>query len=567
MKRYIGKPGRIWRTLRPMSARQIAAQVAHRVFAPIRPTLGKWIPEPAVADADGSSAQTPLPRTLRDAFRRAYQGHPQTLQAARDMGSGCPSFLGKREEGSLESVSWQSIKHGRLWQFHLHYLDALPYLAASESPEDDASALALLDAWERANPQGSDPGWGPYPLAKRIENYARVLVLKDPSHPLSSRCRARLFHELPWLYYSQERHIRANHLLSNFTALAWGLALFPSWPFVAKRRGKIEREFLAELREQFLSDGGHYERSPGYHNQLLREVLELSLLEGSTPVFSPELSHMLHSVSQHGQEFRQAMTHPDGAPSFFHDSNAEVPAFHFPENGELEPGEYLFSPSGFSVWQTPPWYLVAFSGHSGPAYQPGHVHCDALSFEASYGGERIFVNSGVAGYAEAEDRHFMRSTQAHNTVSIPGAEQYEIWASFRVGARGTPGGLRQESTEHKRILTGSFQWPEPGKPVHRRTWSLEQATGILHVMDRVEGAGSTDFSARYHLHPACEYSPDTQIISSPKSTFKVEFVEAEGQCESSYWMPAFGVRSRNTVLVLRPKTDTAFGLRVTPLQP
>src|SRR5690625_6877658 len=43
--------------------------------------------------------------------------------------------------------------------------------------------------------------------------------------------------------------------------------------------------------------------------------------------------------------------------------------------------------------------------------------------------------SGVYQYQPGEMRRYVRSTAAHNTVAVAGAEQSEVWGEFRVGRR------------------------------------------------------------------------------------------------------------------------------------
>ncbi|MBK6451783.1 MAG: heparinase II/III-family protein [Proteobacteria bacterium] len=76
-------------------------------------------------------------------------------------------------------------------------------------------------------------------------------------------------------------------------------------------------------------------------------------------------------------------------------------------------------------------------GPIGPDYQPGHAHCDTLSFELCVDGQRVVVDSGVHDYDVGPQRAYDRSTGAHNTVMVDGVEQSEIWG-FRVARRARP---------------------------------------------------------------------------------------------------------------------------------
>jgi hypothetical protein len=79
--------------------------------------------------------------------------------------------------------------------------------------------------------------------------------------------------------------------------------------------------------------------------------------------------------------------------------------------------------------------LIFDAAPIGPDYQPGHAHADTLSIELSVGDQRVFVNSGVSTYEANDIRALERSTAAHNTVELNGADSSEVWAAFRVARR------------------------------------------------------------------------------------------------------------------------------------
>src|SRR5262249_26913941 len=74
-------------------------------------------------------------------------------------------------------------------------------------------------------------------------------------------------------------------------------------------------------------------------------------------------------------------------------------------------------------------------GHPAPRHQPAHSHCGILSFELDFDGWPVIVDSGVSGYDADPFREYSRSTRAHNTVSIDGLEQSEVWSTFRMARR------------------------------------------------------------------------------------------------------------------------------------
>ena len=93
-----------------------------------------------------------------------------------------------------------------------------------------------------------------------------------------------------------------------------------------------------------------------------------------------------------------------------------------------------FADSGFYIFKQNDWKLVVDAGQPGPAYIPGHAHCDAMSFELFKAGKPVIVNCGTYAY-QCKERSFFRSTAAHNTVMVNDTEQSQCWGAFRMAKR------------------------------------------------------------------------------------------------------------------------------------
>jgi uncharacterized heparinase superfamily protein len=117
----------------------------------------------------------------------------------------------------------------------------------------------------------------------------------------------------------------------------------------------------------------------------------------------------------------------------------------------------------------------------GPDYQPGHTHCDTLSYELCVAGQRVVVDAGTHSYGLDEWRDLARRTSSHNTVQLDGCEQSEIWGAFRVGRRARPLRATLSAWQDGRLLfSGSHDGYRhlPGHPRHERRIVMV-ATGPL----------------------------------------------------------------------------------------
>lgn len=122
--------------------------------------------------------------------------------------------------------------------------------------------------------------------------------------------------------------------------------------------------------------------------------------------------------------------------------------------------------SGYVRWQAGPLLLFGDVGPVGPDYQPGHAHADTLSFELSAGRERVVVDSGTSTYTIGPTRTWQRSTAAHSTVTIDGADSSEVWGGFRVARRARVQDV-QISPERAVVSASHDGYMRlPGKPQH-----------------------------------------------------------------------------------------------------
>src|SRR5262249_41287826 len=118
--------------------------------------------------------------------------------------------------------------------------------------------------------------------------------------------------------------ILANHYMKN------GVALFFAGMYFASSEADTWRKkgwkiLVEELDEQFLADGGHYERSPMYHSICVTDYLDvLNLVESSKPAVNSEEKGKIKRTVSAGLIFcilsacrtgisRFSTTHPSGS--------------------------------------------------------------------------------------------------------------------------------------------------------------------------------------------------------------------------------------------------------------
>jgi uncharacterized heparinase superfamily protein len=202
------------------------------------------------------------------------------------------------------------------------------------------------------------------------------------------------------------------------------------------------------------------------------------------------------------------------APAFL----AEVHAGLGGRAAEVGTGAFALPDAGYFGLRTPDEYLLVDCGPLGPAYLPGHGHCDLLAFEWSTGGRRIVVDQGTHQYVAGPRRWASRRTANHNTLAIDGAEQSDIYGAFRCGRRARPE-LRDFTPDGQGFrFEGSHDGylGLQGAPRHVRR--IEAQPGTLRISDRLEGGAGQNATVQLLLHPDCRVEaqgPDWLIRNGP----------------------------------------------------
>jgi uncharacterized heparinase superfamily protein len=553
--------GTYWRTLRHLRVKQLGYLAARR--------LGRGHRRLPVGLAAGVR-MAPLPR-------RPEFPEWQPSVARHLLGRGEFRFLNTTVAWQ-DDVDWSAAGLPRLWAYNLNYFDFLN--VDLTAPRDAAllhRAMRLAMDWCEANAAGHEAGWKPYPLSLRIVNWLKFLVRNGGAveasgqEESSQRLLASLRVQTLVLERRLEKDLLANHLLKNIKALMFAGALIETSESIRwwMRGAKL---LDVELKEQILPDGGHFERSPMYHAQVLEDLLDLQALpslRGRTTDGNTMLAGKIGEMSR----FLHAIVHPDG----------EIPLFNDSAFGGARRAKELFIMSGVSTTQdqddissvttlADSGYgvirdsrtqscLIFDCGPLGPDYQPGHSHCDGLSFELSLHGQRVIVDTGVSTYEPGPERHYERSTAAHNTIRVDGEEQGEIWASFRLGRRPRVGQIRGGETGGVRWLRGEHYGYQRQGVTHCRV-IIHTPQGGWIIVDSLEGTGIHRIESFVHFHPAVgiesfegsgnvpagQLSQQAAIRVGGRSYFVMTAGDGNIAFEDSYYAPEFGRRLPQKVL-------------------
>jgi uncharacterized heparinase superfamily protein len=536
------------------------AQVAHRARLRIqRAALRHWpgLGHRLLAGATPAAAPGwPTGFTPLDALA------PQRWPGLAELNSDMITLLGlTRELG--DPARWQHADAPQLWRFHLHYWDWAWGLVAETDRGTARNVFARLwQSWHSACGFGRGDAWLPYPTALRAWSWCglyRHLVAGSALEPCFLR---EVVAHAGFLRRHLESDVGGNHLIKDLKALA-GLGVFLGDERLLRR---ALRRLDPQVDAQILPDGGHYERAPAYHCQVLADLIDVAdLLSASGRTPGPGLTGAIARM----RRWLGAVLAPDGAVPLLNDGYPvlhELLAALRPDPPPVTPLVVL-PDSGLIRATAGSWHLIADVGAPCPDELPAHAHADTLGCLLYVDGAPLLADTGTSTYAAGAVRNYERSTAAHNTAELDGADSTEVWAAFRAGRRARVrdvtasqddgGGVTAEAAHdgYRRL---------PGRPTHRRGWRLTDEG--LRVDDEVIGDGHHTVAIRWHLAPgsAVQLRGDgAEVTTATSGEFAVRVgASCAFRINVETGMVATGFQRTTVTPVLTCRADSALPVRI-----
>jgi len=407
--------------------------------------------------------------------------------------SGC-SYIGNNAfrflniEHHFPEIDWNYEAYGKLWTYNLNYFEYL-----NQEKIEKAEGLRLIRDFISKQTIHQD-GYEPYPLSLRILYWVKFLGRYQIRDQEIDR---QLYRDLIRLSKSLEYHLLANHLIEN----GFGL-LFGACHFRDEKMYRMASELIRnELKEQILSDGAHYERSPMYHQIILHRVLDsYHLMHTQSWKSDPEFEKLLKSIAEKMLSWIGKMTFLSGEIPCVNDAAPGIAPttsdlFRWAEQLNLSVPDIPLEASGFRMFRGRRYEMLCDAGQITPAYQPGHAHAGHLQFLLHVDKKPVLVDTGISTYEKNERRQTERSTSSHNTVVVGDENSSEVWDGFRVARRAKIKILQDDAC----CLEAEHDGYKKQGVIHRRSFHIGKEE--IQILDTLspEGRGENHF----HLYPGC----------------------------------------------------------------
>ncbi len=389
---------------------------------------------------------------------------------------------------SHEFSSWDFNEYGNLWTYNQNYFDWLNQegMTSDEGCQwIDLFIFRLSTLASRLLTLNSQPSLDPYPIALRSINWIKFFC-QHPECATKPRLDS-LYSQIKLLERKLEYHLLGNHLLEDAYALYMAAAFFQDL-LLQKKATKL---LMAQLKEQTLSDGAHYEQSPMYHCILLDRLLDCINI-------APNDELKVFAKKQIG--WLKSICYQDGSFPLFNDAAYGIAQFpkdiiDYAQRLGIESDATPLGDSGYRKLSNNKMEAIVDVGNITASYQPGHTHADTLNYELRIGGRPVVVDTGISTYNKNERRQMERSTIAHNCVSPDGLNSSEVWGGFRVGKRAKVSGERLTVSGERMVIEAMHNGF--GNPCRRRfemaknkfiveDWFDGEATSYVHLAESVD---------------------------------------------------------------------------------
>lgn len=450
-------------------------------------------------------------------------------------------------------VVWEINRHqwlvqlGLAWQLTAHE----KYVHAFTS---------RVRAWMQANPPGYGVNWcSSLEVSYRLISWCWTLVLfrdagsVSPFMQLSmmSWLQAHASHIERYLsiYYSPNTHLTGEAL-----GLFYAGILFPEISGAARWRALGRKILLEQLERQTFDDGVYFEQSLHYQCYTIEIYLHFMILSQKN---GEELPESFCTRLQSMLDFVLDMRRPDGTLPSVGDSDGgrlfsvlnrnpgDASALFSIAAVLFEREDYAWAAGGstpeliclmgasalyslMAMKQKPPpvissclypegGYLIMRSAHRARAHQlifdvgplgcpdsSAHGHADMLAIQCSIFGENYLVDAGTGNYtADPQWRHYFRTTQAHNTISVDGQSQIEPAGPFSWNGRRPLTTVRScWTTPQMSLIDASHDaWSSLTDPVLHRRRIIFVRQQYWVIVDDLSAADEHVFDLHYQFAP------------------------------------------------------------------
>lgn len=427
---------------------------------------------------------------------------PGDAQRGRDLIAGAFRFAGQTIE--REELSWRPASARPEWVAELHGFEWLRDLRSAGSDRARRMAREMVASWLETHQKPDPVAWRPDVMGARLTSWISFHGLFCAA--ADDDFRKSYFTSLA----KQARHLSrvlpgrlsGLPLMKALKGLAYtGLALEEG----AERLEQAFRLILNEIREQVLPDGSHVSRSPQAAFEFLQCLVDLRAALIAARIELPsDIQHAIDRIAPAVKFFR----HADGGLSHFNggqEGNAHLVETTIMHSGARGRAMKALPHCGFERLHLGRSSLIMDTGLPLSSQYAARAHAGALSFEYSYGRDRVIVNCGSSAVA-GKWRELLRCTAAHSALVADNRNSCQIDENGLLSGRPDVRAKRVEDADSCAITASHAGYVPRFGLNHLRAVRLLAQGDTLSGEDRLTGKSGVHFAVRFHLHPGIQAS-------------------------------------------------------------
>ncbi len=445
-----------------------------------------------------------------------------------------------------------------IWELSRHQW-LVTLAAAYRLTGDDRYARHVAWAfrsWQAANPPGIGLNWGSsLEVALRLMSWCWALTLLRDAPSMTARLRHDLItaisrHATYVAKYLSYYFSPNTHLTGEALGLFYAGVLLPQDRTTRRWRDLGHHILVAQSARQIHPDGVYFEHATCYQRYTAEIYLHFLILASRNGLTVPtQVSERVTRLL----DFLLAIGRPDGEMPQIGDADGgwllpltprtaedcrgvfgaaaclfERADYAWAAGGLVPEALWLFGsdaisridritpappstapsrlfPSGYVVmrdsWRSDAHQLVLDVGPLGCPTSSGHGHVDLLSIQVSPFGEPCVVDPGTCCYADPAWRNYFRSSAAHSTIRLDGAEYVTPAGPFRWSGEKPEARLAHWHSSRRWDFADASHasWRTPSGVVSHRRRVLFMKTGYWVVVDDVVGPGLHDVELRFQF--------------------------------------------------------------------
>ncbi len=418
-------------------------------------------------------------------------------ELGRDMIAGTFRFAGQTIERS--QLSWAPQNAKPEWTSELHGFQWLRDLRSVGGDRARRMAREMVGNWLAQHEKACPIAWRADVVGARIASWISFhdFFCASADETFRKNYFTSLVKQSRYLSKQLPGGLKGVPLMQALKGLAYsGLALDDG----EERLLQAFKMIMQQVQEQILPDGGHITRCPQSTFAFLQCLVDLRTALSAARIEMPEeIQHAIDRIVPAVKFFR----HGDGALCHFNGSqedNANIIDATLMHSGARGRAMKTLMHTGYQKIQMGRSSLIMDVEMPVIAKYSDRSHAGLLSFEYSFGKDRVFVNCGTSE-VKGKWRDLLRGTAAHSTVTVDHRHSCQFSDDGIISSYPDVRSKVQETDAIVMIDASHTGYVPRNGITHRRCVKIQDNGDTLIGEDQLFGKSGVSYAARFHLHP------------------------------------------------------------------